>query len=217
MTNYFGKVLFYVFLVVGIVSFIFMSFSLFNPDLLCELNIDDKSYSFLPAVFILLSSLIAAFSVNRTVINTREMKENEVLKERNRNEKVLKIGKDFLLGELKVQDDFFNNLYNEILDTELDLKNLETIKYFYTDSTNENKIINQLDYLLKIELHNYTKEDVLSVLFETKGDVIIIIHYVNVLKNIHIPNNDKEQSLEIIDEIFKVISSIRKNLTENNI
>ncbi len=194
-----------------------MFFALFNPTLFSLIGISIISYPFLPAVFILLSSLIAAFSINKSVINTQEIKNDEKNREKERSIKILRIGKSFLLKELAIQKDFFNNLELEINSSSKELKELETNKYFYTHETNENKIISQIDYLLKIELHNYTKDNVISILFDIKGDVINIIHYVNVLKSMYIPVNDKDNSLCIIKEISDLLVDINNKINSINI
>ena len=215
MSEKIGKILFWVFLVIGIVFFILMLFILNNHLLVMFFNIDKSSLEFLPSLFILLSSLIAAFSVNRTVINTREMKKQDILREKNRNSKILEVGKKFLLEELKTQEEFFNSLKQEINEKTEHLIDLDSSKYFYSDKTNDDKIINQIDYLLKIELHSYSKEDTLASIFQVKNDVIFIIHYVNVLKSDYIKNNKRQDALMVIEAIFELLDEINTNISTN--
>ena len=62
-------------------------------------------------------------------------------------------------------------------------------------------------------MHNYTNEDTLSLFFDVKGEVIIIIHYVHVLKTINIPNNDEENSTQTILQILNVLELIESKIT----
>lgn len=214
MSNNIGKILFWIFIFIGIISFILMFLSLFNPSILNYLSINTNSYDFLPATFILLSSLIAAFSVNRTIINTEKNRLIDKSIEEERTKKIISVAKKFFLIENEIQQEFFEELKNnrDLNDT-LNLNSLPSIEYFYNEKINENKIINQINYCLNSELHKHSSEDLLAILFEIKNDILLIMHYVNVLKS-HIVNDKKSEFDLTLKFIFGKLDEMKENVNK---
>ncbi|PLY11014.1 MAG: hypothetical protein C0626_00115 [Arcobacter sp.] len=198
----------------GIISFLCLFLWSVSLYLNCE---KENLYKILPSTAILLSSLIASFAVIRTILNTQQIELEKKENEKKKNKVILIAGLKLFNEMIDDQETYFKELSQEINKSQdVDLKEIDLIKYFYDNETNENIIIKNIDYLLNIELHKYTSERLVFDLLNIKNTAYELIHLSKILKNTHIANNDKSSSLRIINYILAELAKSKDMIEKHN-
>ncbi|WP_419782359.1 hypothetical protein [Malaciobacter marinus] len=196
---------------IGIVSLLYLFFLqiVFN-------NEKGDSIKYVAPTVILLSSLIAAFAVIRTIINTKELEDNKVKVEKERNDKIINVSIKLIEKILIEQLGFFYSLKDERKKkgNAVNLRDYGMIKYFFEPSSNENLVFKNIDYLLNIELHKYNDKQIIEDIFELKTNAVYIVHLTNIIKDKCIKENDfglfDMELEEIIDELNRIKTILEK-------
>lgn len=193
------------FLGIGILSFLFM-FALTWCYYLTDIN---EFKRIAPATAILLSALIASTTIIRNQYNTINLNKEKDKKEEENNTILIHSYLQYFISESSEQMVFFQQMQKML---QVEGEEIDISKYFYDDKMNDNKIIKNLDNLLNPSLHKYSQQSTLDTILTLKSTILNIMHSIQLIKNIYIPNNNKELIIEAFIYHIEEIQNVQKEL-----
>lgn len=124
------------------------------------------------------SALIAGFSVEKSILTTKQMKEEDRVKNIEKAQKIVRQIIRHLVLVAKEQQKGLKEGLPRMLQSSL------SREYFYSDLVMQHAIIEPLEKLTDADIIGVLKPEVASKLYEVKYETLNIVHQYNILKSL---------------------------------
>ena len=215
MNSQLPKFTFYIFITIGIISFIILSFKTIQSYYISDLEV---FYKLIPGTAILLSSLIASFAVIRTIVHSKEQEVIKSNKEASRNNYIIKAYYNSFLRDISYQISEFKKLKAIVKDNmdndKLTLKDLKIDEFFYSEHINYSKYSKSMEKLLDHNLYTYHSDDTLEIVISIKNHILEIIHETEIVRKTLVKNNNKNGFISWVDSTIKNINKLSETINK---
>jgi len=173
-----------------------------------HLALMDTFKTYLPVIGIILGSQIAGFAVYRNINFQEKVQKNKNKEQLNLSNKILISYLKYLQELGKEQICFFDSIKHDISSNTKKLEEFYFEKLFYNEQTNNSAFIQTINDMLSHDLHKYEQIVSIEFILNMKQEILRIMHYVKLIKEIYIPNNDRTAFIETIEEIKESITTL---------
>lgn len=211
---YYGRIV-----ILSIITIIFIGYLVTGLEILIKsyskigFNLNEQNKEVYAVLAIIFASQVAGFAVLLTIVKNH-------FTEKEKEEK----GKQNAIKSLNSYLDYFNELANEQLvfidwiikyikqENTKTLKELELERLFFSDIINESAFLKPIENMLDKDVQKYYNKNTIDFILNTKREILTIIHHIQLIKTILIPNNKQNEIFQLLIDMREKIARIKEDL-----
>ncbi|MFY4743366.1 hypothetical protein ACOTV4_11985 [Aliarcobacter butzleri] len=211
---YYGRIV-----ILSIITIIFIGYLVTGLEILIKsyskigFNLNEQNKEVYAVLAIIFASQVAGFAVLLTIVKNH-------FTEKEKEEK----GKQNAIKSLDSYLDYFNELANEQLvfidwiikyikqENTKTLKELELERLFFSDIINESAFLKPIENMLDKDVQKYYNKNTIDFILNTKREILTIIHHIQLIKTILIPNNKQNEIFQLLIDMREKIARIKEDL-----